>query len=183
ACHWGSRIACAWTSRWPAASRSAGATCASTRRMRRSRSGARWNGVSALAERLDLLALVEDPRGTATTDLRIEAREDRRDRGVLAVEDALGADRSEGIVALQESGDLRAQSVQVQRTAVRHAAPRLRDEQVGTGDVDEIDVARDQQQMLLGCRELAQRVEVRRDVVDRAEVDRAFDAHDLQLRA
>src|SRR2546425_803243 len=49
--------------------------------------------------------------------------------------------------------------------------------------VDEVDALRHEQQVFLAGAVLAQRVEVALDVTDRAEVDRALDAQDFELRA
>src|SRR6266704_170061 len=55
--------------------------------------------------------------------------------------------------------------------------------ELGARHVDEVDALRHKQQVLLAGAVPAQGVEMALDVADRAEVDRAFDAQDLELRA
>src|SRR6266568_2936329 len=105
------------------------------------------------------------------------------DRLALAAEDVLAAELGDVPAALEQLLDRLPQAVEVKLAAGLAPAPRFFDEQLGTRHVDEVDALRHEQQVLPAGAVLAQRVEVALDVARRAEIDRALDAQDLELRA
>src|SRR5262249_24380469 len=128
-------------------------------------------------------AFLEDPRAAARADRTVQARKRAPDRLALAVEHVLPADRLHVAAALEQLLDRLPEAVEVQPAACGAPAARLFGEQLRARDVQRIDALRHEQQVLLPEARLAQRVEVLRDVSDRAEIDRAFDPQDLELRA
>src|SRR6266571_7066344 len=128
-------------------------------------------------------AFLEDARAAGGANGAVEPRERAGDRLALAAEDVLGADLGEIAAALEQFLDRLAQAVKVELPAAGAPASRLLNEQLRARHVDEVDALRHQEQMLLAGAVLAQGVEVALDVTDRAEIDRALDAQDLELRA
>ena len=114
---------------------------------------------------------------------RIEPSIDRANRIVLRVEDAVATDEIEEAAALEHAAHRRLQVAQVEEAAgIAHEVGFL-DEELGAGDIDEVDAAADQEDVTpLRCA-LARVVQLVAHVLDRTEEERPVDAQHRELRA
>src|SRR5437899_4934461 len=164
--------------------RAQGARASAGRHKRRpARARARWRGAAGSFGLRHARAFLENARAASGAHRLVEPREHAADRLALAAENVLAAELGDVPAALEQLLDRLSQAVEVELPAGLAPAPRFFDEQLRARHVDEVDALRHQQQVLLAGAALAQNVEVALDVTDRAEVDRAFDAQDLELRA
>src|SRR5712691_8626346 len=150
---------------------------------RPARARARWRGAAGSFRLRYARAFLEDARAASGAHRLVEPREHAADRLALAAEDVLAAELGDGPAALEQLLDRLPQAVEVELPAGLAPAPRFFNEQLGARHVDEVDALRHEQQVLLAGAVLAQCVEVALDVARRAEIDRALDAQDLELRA
>src|SRR5262249_9767282 len=140
-------------------------------------------GLAGFPVRQHDLAFVEDACATRSAYGGIERRVDRRNRRLFGLAHVIAADRVDEAAAFEDLVDLRFQVGEPQRDA-RLAQPALLvTEQLGTGGIDEVDAAADQEHVPDGGSTSAGGVQFLAHVIDGAEEQRAVDAQDLELWA